>query len=179
MLADLELRRTGVAELEPPPFGAWTVFRRQWPHAISFFALVYLLMEGLSVPRAAISAIFITIGVGVCLQITQGVQAGQSVATIGKDILARINRAFTEAGALSALMMGIAGALGILIGMVELSGFGFQVSSGVIALTGGSLFVTFLATGILCFILGCGVTVTPLYILTGHFDCAGAYQSGR
>src|SRR5699024_2669076 len=56
--------------------------------------------------------------------------------------------------------------VGIVVGVVSLSGFGVTLASALVALSGGVLFFTLIFTMIACLILGMGLPTVPAYIIT-------------
>lgn len=69
-------------------------------------------------------------------------------------------------GAKTSLMVGsTAGVIGIIMGVVTLTGIGLRFSSFIITLSGGILPITILFIAIAGYVLGMGVTITSSYIL--------------
>ncbi len=69
-------------------------------------------------------------------------------------------------GAKNSLMVGATGGvIGIIVGAVTLSGLSTKVSDAIIALTGGSLFLAILLTGLTCYLLGMSMTVVADYVV--------------
>lgn len=69
-------------------------------------------------------------------------------------------------GARNSLTVGVtAGVIGIIIGVVTMTGLGIKFSSVVLSLSGGILPATILLTAVGGYIIGMGVTITATYIL--------------
>jgi len=69
-------------------------------------------------------------------------------------------------GAINSLSVGAtAGVIGIIMGVVTMTGLGIKFSSVVLSMSGGFLPLTLLFTAIAGYILGMGVTITATYIL--------------
>lgn len=72
-----------------------------------------------------------------------------------------------EEGTMSALSVAIACAsVGVIVGVVTISGFGVTLASAIVALSGGVLFWTLVFTMIACLVLGMGLPSIPAYIIT-------------
>ena len=72
-----------------------------------------------------------------------------------------------EEGTLSALSVAIACAsVGVIVGVVTISGFGVTLASAIVALSGGVLFWTLVFTMVACLVLGMGLPSIPAYIIT-------------
>lgn len=69
-------------------------------------------------------------------------------------------------GARNSLTVGVtAGVIGIIIGVVTMTGLGIKFSAIVLSLSGGILPITILLTAVGGYIIGMGVTITATYIL--------------
>ena len=69
-------------------------------------------------------------------------------------------------GAINSLSVGAtAGVIGIIMGVVTMTGLGIKFSSVVLSMSGGFLPLTLLFTAIAGYVLGMGVTITATYIL--------------
>lgn len=65
--------------------------------------------------------------------------------------------------------LGVAAAcacVGIVVGVVSITGFGVTLASSIIDLAGGTLFLTLVFTMVACLILGMGLPTIPAYIIT-------------
>lgn len=70
-------------------------------------------------------------------------------------------------GALSTVGIGaICASSGIIVGVIAITGMGVKFSSVVLALSGGSLFITLIFTALICMILGLSLPTTASYIIT-------------
>jgi TRAP transporter 4TM/12TM fusion protein len=167
-----EAKRRGLRGLTPaemPQMGA--VLRRGWPTLIPLILLIAILLRGSTPYLAAFWGITACIVVGL-LNPRQRLHPRQIV------------EAFIE-GAKYALAVGAAAAaVGIIVGVVTLTGVGFKVSFIVTSLAGEvatavatwlpafladpptlTLLFTLIVTGIVCILMGCGVPTTATYII--------------
>ena len=91
-------------------------------------------------------------------------------------------RKFADAlitGAKNSLTVGAtAGVIGIIIGVVTMTGLGIKFSSIVLSLSGGILPFTILLTALGGYIIGMGVTITATYILLSVLAVPGLMELG-
>lgn len=72
-----------------------------------------------------------------------------------------------EQGARSAIGVAMAcAAVGIIVGVAALTGFGLNLANAIIAIGGGSLFLTLVFTMVASIVLGMGVPSIPAYVIT-------------
>lgn len=84
-----------------------------------------------------------------------------------------------EDGARSALSVAIAcAAVGIIVGVATLTGFGLKLANGIVTIGGESLFLTLLFTMIACIILGMGLPSIPTYIITATMAAPALVKLG-
>lgn len=116
-------------------------------------AVVFLLMSGMTVTKAALYAILFTILVGFIHK--------RKELTLWDMIDALVS------GARTALSVAAATAsAGIIVGVVTLTGLGLKMATGLIDLSGGILFLLLFFTMIASLILGMGSPTTANYIIT-------------
>ncbi|TLS36730.1 TRAP transporter permease [Pseudalkalibacillus caeni] len=116
-------------------------------------AVIFFLMSGTSVTRAALYAILTTILVGAVRKETRmGV----------RDIIdALANGARTALGVAAATA-----AAGMIVGVVTLTGLGLKFANGLVDMSGGILLLTLFFTMIASLILGMGSPTTANYVIT-------------
>jgi len=84
-----------------------------------------------------------------------------------------------EDGARSALGVAIAcAAVGIIVGVATLTGFGLKLANGIVLIGGESLFLTLFFTMIASIILGMGLPSIPTYIITSTMAAPALVQLG-
>lgn len=84
-----------------------------------------------------------------------------------------------ETGARTTLGVAIAcAAVGIIVGVATLTGFGLKLANGIILLGGESLFLTLFFTMIACIVLGMGLPSIPTYIITATMAAPALIQLG-
>lgn len=120
---------------------------------IPIIAVLFLLMSGMSVMRAAIWSIVITV----------------AVSAIKKETRIGL-KGFIEAlvdGARTALSVAAAtAAAGMIVGVVTKTGLGLKLANGLLDLAGGALIPTLILTMIASLILGMGAPTTANYVIT-------------
>jgi TRAP transporter 4TM/12TM fusion protein len=83
----------------------------------------------------------------------------------GRAVWRKIARAITEGGPQVAMIASICACAQIIIAILSHTGLGVKISSTIIELSGGSLFLTLVLTMVTCIILGMEVPTTAAYIM--------------
>lgn len=84
-----------------------------------------------------------------------------------------------EDGARSALSVAIAcAAVGVIVGVATLTGFGLKLANGIVTIGGESLFLTLIFTMLACIILGMGLPSIPTYIITSTMAAPALVKLG-
>jgi TRAP transporter 4TM/12TM fusion protein len=172
MQVHFEAKRSGLRGLRPeemPDLKA--ALRRDWPTVIPLVALIAILMAGYTPYLAAFWGITLCIAVGLL-----NPRKRMSVSEVFEGL---------RDGAKYALAVGAAAAtVGIVVGVVTLTGVGFKLSY-IVTSTAGSmaaatssvlpamlaspqsltLLFTLIMTGIVCILMGCGIPTTANYII--------------
>jgi len=129
------------------------VFAEKGHLLIPILGLIVMLFMNMPIPRAAIFTIFLTI----------------IVATLRKSTRMSFRDIFEAManGAQQALSVMIACAVvGVIIGVVSLTGFGAVLTSAIASIGAGSLFLTLFFTMLASMVLGMGLPSIPAYIIT-------------
>ncbi len=120
---------------------------------IPIFALVYFLYQSIPISYAAFYTIIISVVVA---------SLRKSTRMSFRDILGAL-----EDGARQSLsVMAACAAIGIVIGVVSLTGFANTMMSLILSVGAGSLFLTLLFTMVASMVLGMGLPSIPAYIIT-------------
>ena len=133
---------------------------------IPLVALIYMLFfSGRTIIFSALITIVLTVVVAQLRSVTRmGVM----------DILSAL-----EEGTRSILAVSIACAcVGIVIGVVGITGFGLTLAGGIVSLAGGHLFFTLVFTMLACLVLGMGLPSIPAYIVTATMAAPALTQLG-
>src|SRR5918995_685552 len=172
MQVHFEAKRNGLRGLRPEEMpDLKEAFRRDWPTVIPLVALIGILVAGYTPYLAAFWGITLCIAVGLL-----NPRKRMSVWEVLEGL---------RDGAKYALAVGAAAAtVGIVVGVVTLTGVGFKLSyivtstAGSMAAVLGTVLPAFLAspqaltllftlimTGIVCILMGCGIPTTANYII--------------
>ncbi|MBM7714269.1 TRAP transporter 4TM/12TM fusion protein [Bacillus thermophilus] len=129
------------------------------------FLIYMLFFSGKTIIFAAFWTIIITVLVA---------QLRKTTRMSFKDIVGAL-----EDGARSALSVAIAcAAVGIIVGVATLTGFGLKLANGIVAIGGESLMLTLIFTMIACIILGMGLPSIPTYIITATMAAPALVKLG-
>jgi len=144
---------------------ARVLFKERGHLAIPLAAIIYLLVSGYTPMKAALWAIFLTIGASLLRKSTR-------IKPI--DIITGL-----EKGAKGVLGVLVAcAAAGIIIGVVTKTGVGLKLASALLDLSGGYLLPTMFFTMITSLILGMGVPTTANYVITSTIAAPALEQMG-
>ncbi len=128
------------------------VIKKGWFYTIPFGVIFALLILGYSPGLAALFSILSMFAIGMINPHTR-----KNVAGI-IDVLAT--------GAKRSLLIGAcAGTIGMIVGVVQLTGLGLQASDFIVSLSGGILPLAIIFVGVASYLLGMGLTVTSSYII--------------
>jgi TRAP transporter 4TM/12TM fusion protein len=83
----------------------------------------------------------------------------------GRAVLGKVKRAIKEGGPQAAMIASICACAQIIIAILSHTGLGVKISTTIIYLSGGSLFLTLALTMVTCIILGMEVPTTAAYIM--------------
>ncbi|MGB6119311.1 MAG: TRAP transporter permease [Mesorhizobium sp.] len=172
MQVHFEAKRNGLRGLRPDEMpDVKEALKRDWPTVIPLVALIYVLLSGYTPYLAAFWGITLCIVVGLL-----NPRRRMSLWDVFDSL---------RDGAKYALAVGAAAAtVGIVIGVVTLTGVGFKVSyivtssaasladtfgallpAGLYTPAGLTLLFTLIMTGVVCILMGCGVPTTANYII--------------
>ena len=154
VVAHLYARKAGIEGLPPEELGnPWEIIRNYWTFAIPLALIFYMLGSGYSPDYAVFVAI---LGVGGASLLSRRTRL--TIPQWGKILEVGARRSLTVGG--------LAGCLGIIIGIVFRTGIGTKLSILVVDLSGGYLLFAVLLTALVTFVLGMGVSsVTADYLL--------------
>ncbi|MDA1326645.1 MAG: TRAP transporter fused permease subunit, partial [Proteobacteria bacterium] len=132
----------------------WPVLIRGWYYLIPISALVYCLI-GLSFPPGMSAMIACAVTV--------------PCSFLSKDrshwlTVSNLMIAFEESVKRWTVVAAITGAVGIMIGALELSGVGIKLSNFIVELSGGNLYLALFLVGFASLIVGMGLDSIPAYI---------------
>ncbi len=183
-----EAKRLGLRGMDPNEIPRlWPTIRDGWPTVIPLVLLVYVIMQGYTPYLAAFA------GISACIVV--GFLNPRNRMTL-KDLW----DAF-DMGARYALAVGAAAAaVGIVVGVVTLTGAGFRISfivtqaavqtaelfrpivevlpAGIGSMQGLTLFITLVFIALICIAMGAGIPTTALYIVLAAIAAPAVQQLG-
>jgi TRAP transporter 4TM/12TM fusion protein len=149
-------------------------------------ALIGLMMSGRSPLYAAVASIGVSVALGVAAAGAAAVRAGVGGRRAAfRDALSA--HGASPGAVLEALEQGIrhtvpvaaaCAVVGIIVGIVTLTGAGLKLSSAIVALAGGALGPTLVFTMLACFVLGMGLPTIPTYIITSTMAAPALVKLG-
>jgi TRAP transporter 4TM/12TM fusion protein len=149
-----EARRKGIA----PPDRATLprISGRDWLMLLVFLApltiIVVQLVRGVSPALAGFWAVVTVLVLGLLVN-----PKARSAKVMGEAV--------TRAGQASATVIVAVAAVGIIVGVMNLTGLGLRFASAALALADGSLFLSLLVMAGACLVLGMGMPTVPAYLV--------------
>jgi TRAP transporter 4TM/12TM fusion protein len=166
---DLEAARENIAPVPKeliPAIGP--VLKHGWIFAAPFFVLIYgMFWMNLLPEEAALYASGLLLLVGVALGY-RGKRMGW------RDVFDSVART----GVLVLDLVMIGAAVGIIIGILNLSGLGFALTLMLVNIGSGNLMLLLLLAGAVCFVLGMGMPTLAVYILVATLIAPAMIEAG-
>jgi TRAP transporter 4TM/12TM fusion protein len=165
LMIEADSRRAGAraAPVEAPRL--WTLTARHGYHFTSLFAIAVLMAAGFSAFRAVFWATLLAVVLS---------YVRRDTALTPRRLLEAL-----RAGAVSVLgVVATTATAGIIVGVVTLTGLGLKVAGIIVALAGGTLFLTIVYAALSVWILGLAVPVTASYIIAAVMVAPALVQSG-
>ncbi|HSE94669.1 MAG TPA: TRAP transporter fused permease subunit, partial [Methylomirabilota bacterium] len=139
----------GLAWRELPPF--WRTLTGGWVYLAAFAVLVFLLVNQRREAHAPFVATALLLGLAMLRR------ESRFTAQTFVDFLAGIARTLAE-------LVTILAAVGLIIGALAVTGVAGTLSSDMVRLAGGNVFLLLVLGALACFILGMGMTMTAAYV---------------
>lgn len=153
------------------------ILKQGWHYLIPIAFVIYMMLSGTSPSRAVFYTILLFVGMEVCVRLIKK-EADESYVDVLKRSLRDLLLGLEE-GALNALVVSaIVGTVGIILGVVFLTGLGFIFTTSVMQFTFGLLPFGILLALVSSYILGMGMTVTSAYILMAILVAPGLEAMG-
>ncbi|SIN84423.1 TRAP transporter permease [Vannielia litorea] len=179
----LEARRLGLRGLSPAELpNAWKVLKAGWLSVVPLIILVAVLLSG----RTPFAAAFYSISACIVVMAIQQVMASGLLGGI-KGTLHGVWEGFILGARQSLSVTAAAALVGVVIGVVTLTGVGFKIAYMVTSIAQGwavslqetlaflpfevmsvdgmTLLFTLILTAIVCILMGCGIPTTANYII--------------
>ena len=164
MIVHFEAKKNGIeglpeSELQRP--GA--VFRAGWYHLVPFAILLAFLIVGYSPDWCAVMAI----GSILIINWTRGILARAGLGGMSDPIMGPrvIFRTLVTGTRNSLLVGGAAGAVGVIVGMIAMTGLGLKMSLILVDLSGGSVLLAVLLVALTSLLMGMALPITASYLV--------------
>jgi TRAP transporter 4TM/12TM fusion protein len=154
--ADLEAAKEGIPPVDPEVIPkAAPVWRAGWYFPISFAVLLFGLFFLNYQPEKAVLWAIVALIIPAVIFGFKGKRLGP------RQVVSALCE--TGHGALDLIL--ITGAAGIVIGVLAISGLGYQLTLGLVQIGHGHLFLLLFLSAIVCIILGMGLPTVGVYVL--------------
>lgn len=164
-MVHFEALRTGLSGLDKKDIPSSKTVLKQSYLFIPVIAIIYMLVKGYSPMMAAFYAILFCIGTSFF---------NRKTWMTPRKIIEAMNE-----GARNTVMVAMACACaGILVAVMTHTGLGLSLSSGIIASSGGILFIALFLVMIVSLILGIGLPTTAAYVLTAALAAPALERMG-
>lgn len=163
----LRASKNGLKGMEKSEIPKISVVMKERGHLVLplLFLIYMLFFSGKTIIFAAFWTIIATIVIA---------QLRKTTRMTFKDLIGAL-----EDGSRSALSVAIAcAAVGIIVGVTTLTGFGLKLANGIVMIGGGSLFLTLVFTMVASIVLGMGLPSIPTYIITSTMAAPALVQLG-
>lgn len=181
----LEARRRGLRGMTKDELPvAWVVFKAGWLTTLPLFVLIATLLSGKTPYLAAFYGILSCILV---LVIQNLVRHGANIAGALRQIVEELWDSFVTGAKFSLSVTAAAALVGVIIGVVTLTGVGFKIAYMVTSVAAGwaenvwatlsflpfevmsvaslTLMFTLILTALVCILMGCGIPTTANYLI--------------
>lgn len=133
-------------------------------YLVPFFTLVFLILENFSIQRSIIYSLGVLIAVTSFSSNARLFDPRRDEETIASNPLVNsVERAAYRSGTVVAA----ATSVGVVIGIVGLTGVGLKISSFILAIGGSNLFVILLLTMVLSIVFGMAMDTVTVYVILG------------
>ena len=180
----LEARRRGLRGLTRAELpDAWAVFRAGWLTTLPLILLIYILLSG----RTPYAAAFWGISACIAVLVVQELFRQGPNPAAARSIARHLGDGFVVGARYSLSITAAAALVGVIIGVVTLTGVGFKIAymvtsvaaewAGIVAqwlsvlpfavldTTSLTLLFTLVMTAVVCILMGCGIPTTANYLI--------------
>ena len=167
-LVDFEAVKKNLEGLPKDQLPDWKqVLKQGWYFVIPLVVLFTLIIQRFSPSFAAFWSIMSIIVIGVL------------VPYEGKRMTPRdVFDSMVGAAVVSLTVGGIVGTIGIIVGVINLSGLGLRFSGLIVTLSGGNLWLVLILVTLVSWLLGAGLTVTSSYIVVAILAAPALIEVG-
>jgi TRAP transporter 4TM/12TM fusion protein len=144
------------------------VVKSGWVFVVPFFALIYGMFQLNLLPEEA--ALYSS-----ALLMLVGLVLGYRGKRMGwRDVFESVART----GVLVLDLVMIGAAVGLIIGILNMSGLGFALTLMLVNLGGGNMLLLLLLAGLVCFVLGMGMPTLAVYVLVATLIAPAMIEAG-
>ena len=168
LTTDLEAGKSGLSRIPKSdmPVRSQTL-ARSWVLLPTLGLLIYLLFfRGLEPTKAAALATFASVPIMLAFRRNRG------------EALRGIPRMLRDTGTVVLDLVGVLAVAGVVVGVVSLTGLGFQFAYGALQLAGGNVLLLLLAAAVAAIILGMGMPSVAAYALVAVLIVPGLIAGG-
>lgn len=152
VLAYSHKHKIPVKEPSPDDETVGQIFKQGWYFFVPILMLIVMMTMGYSTKRAALLTIIVSLVIG--------------LITNPKNFTAKNLIALCVDSAKSMMSVSIACMIaGIIVGSINITGFGLKISGIIATIAGNSIFVMGLLTALICIMLGMGLPTSACYIV--------------
>ncbi len=145
-------KKIPVCTPEPGAETTWQIFKKGWYYFMPIILLIVMMVAGYSVKRAALITILLSLVIG--------------VITNPRNFTLRNLKNLCVQSAKSMMTVSIACLIaGIIVGAINVTGFGLKISGLIASLSGGSILLMGILTAVVCILLGMGLPTSACYIV--------------
>ncbi len=165
LMVEADSRRMGTRAVATAPGSLWSITRQSGYHFLSPFAIAGLMLLGFSAFRAVFWATLVAVGFSF-LDRAQALTPRRLIGALaagGRGVLPVVATTATA---------------GIIVGVMTLTGLGLKIAGIIVALAGGSVFLTVIYAAAAVWTLGLAVPVTASYIIAAVMIAPALVQVG-
>jgi TRAP transporter 4TM/12TM fusion protein len=152
LMIEIDARRMGTRQIALDAPGFWALTARYWYQYTSLFAIIGFLLIGFT----TITAVFWSVVLAIAVSYIRGETALRPRKLI--EALSAGTRQVLSVAATTAVA-------GIIVGVLLQTGLGLKVSSLILTLGAGNLFLTLVVAGIVLWVLGLSLPITATYLV--------------
>lgn len=152
LMIEVDARRMGTRQIALDAPGFWTLTARYWYQYTSLFAIIGFLLIGFT----TITAVFWSIVLAILVSYIRSETALRPATLI--EALSSGTKQVLSVAATTAVA-------GIIVGVLLQTGLGLKVSSLILTLGFGNLFLTLVVAGVVLWILGLSLPITATYLV--------------
>ena len=165
LMIEADSRRMATRPALPDVEDVWTLTKRYGYHFTSLITIAVLMVMGMTAFRAVFWSIVLAVALSFLRRDT-ALMPGRLAAALERGATGVLGVAATTAAA------------GIIVGVVTLTGLGLKIAGIIVALAGGTLFLTVLYSAVAVLLLGLAVPVTASYIIAAVMIAPALTEAG-